>query len=146
MYKYLKNHKNDNHWISNDVWRKLKYGNFKPGRNNFHNNQDMNRPRDPMQRYNDIIKKYSHTGMIKSANKIPIIKPAIPNEHGMKRSDGFDRNRSQHSEWKSLDANVKRKLKKYGFSKSSEVNPAFISYITKKIEKKKLKKGIKNTL
>ena len=129
--------------ISNDVWRKLKYGNFKPGRNNFHNNQDMNRPRDPMQRYNDIIKKYSHTGTIKSANKIPKIKTQVMNnenvdvndEHGMKKS-----------EWKLLDKNVRRKLKKYGFTKSSEVNPAFVSYITKKIEKKKLKKSVKNTL
>ena len=55
--------------------------------------------------------------------------------HGMKRS-----------EWKSLDKNIRRKLKKYGFSKSSEVNPAFIAYITKKVEKKKLKKGTRNTL
>ena len=156
MYKYLKSHKNDNHGISNDIWKKLKYGNFRiKNNNNFHNNQDMNRPRDPMQRYNDIIRKYSHTGTIKSAMgaslpgrspvKIPKIKPAIPvdnnnenvedNSHGMKRS-----------EWKALDKNVRRKLKKYGFSKNSEVNPAFVSYITKKIEKKKLKKGVKSTL
>ena len=70
MYKYLKSHKNDNHGISNDIWKKLKYGNFRiKNNNNFHNNQDMNRPHDPMQRYNDIIRKYSHTGTIRRDRK-----------------------------------------------------------------------------
>ena len=84
-----------------------------------------------------MIKRYACTGTIKSANKIPKIKPAIPNDnieaHGL-------------STWKSLDINVKRKLKKYGFNKNSELNPTLIACITKKIEKKKLKKGVKNTL
>ena len=96
----------------------------------------MNRPRasikdlsaeDPMERYNDVIKRFASTGTIKSA---------INTTHGMKCS----------SEWKSLDANVKRKLKKYGFNKNSELNPTLIACITKKIEKKKLKKGVKSTL
>ena len=76
--------------------------------------------------------------------KIPKIKPAIPDvnventddtTHGMKRS-----------EWKALDKNVRRKLKKYGFSRFTEINPAFLEYITKKIDKKKLKKGVNNSL
>ena len=148
MYKYMKSHKNDGHGISNDVWRKLKYGNYRVKGNHFHNNQDMlrsqtisaqrNRPRDPMQRYNDIMNKYACTGTIKSANKIPIIKPAIPNDN-INTTHGL-------STWKSLDINVKRKLKKYGFNKNSELNPTLIACITKKIEKKKLKKGVKSTL
>lgn len=146
MYKYMKSHKNDGHGISNDVWRKLKYGNFRIKNNYFHSNQDMlrshaisaqgNRPRDPMERYNDVIKRFASTGTIKSA---------INTTHGMKCSSGCDQG-SQHSEWKSLDVNVKRKLKKYGFNKNSELNPTLIACITKKIEKKKLKKGVKSTL
>ena len=130
LYRYLKNHKNDNHGISNDIWRKLKYGNFKPNNKLFGKKIDYRYDlKKQMEKYNTIKNK---------------IKTAIPEEnnnqeaneaHGMKRS-----------EWKSLDKNIRRKLKKYGFSKSSEVNPAFIAYITKKVEKKKLKKGVKNTL
>ena len=88
--------------------------------------------------------------------KIPKIKPAIPdvninenvedNSHGQQSCTGAPLHGMKRSEWKALDKNVRRKLKKYGFSKNSEVNPAFVSYITKKIEKKKLKKGVKNTL
>ena len=98
-----------------------------------------------------MIKRYACTGTIKSANKIPKIKPAIPNDnieaHGLST-----RLRSKTSAdlsavtWKSLDINVKRKLKKYGFNKNSELNPTLIACITKKIEKKKLKKGVKNVL
>ena len=87
-----------------------------------------------------MIKRYACTGTIKSANK-------IPDEHGLST-----RLRSKTSAdlnavtWKSLDINVKRKLKKYGFNKNSELNPTLIACITKKIEKKKLKKGVKNVL
>ena len=141
LYKYLKSHKNDNHGISNDVWKKLKYGNFRR-RNNFHSNQDMNKLSDPKQKYNDIISKINS---IKKAN----------DEHG---ACGFDQ-RSQHSfgqrpqrgacdstnSWKSLDKLLRRKLKKYGFTRYSDINPAFIAYLTKKLQKKKLKKSAKNT-
>lgn len=129
LYKYLKSHKNDNHGISNDVWKKLKYGNFKR-RNNFHNNQDMNKLSDPKQKYNDIISKINS---IKKENKNNETNETN-DEHGMKRS-----------EWKSLDKLLRRKLKKYGFTRYSDINPAFIAYLTKKLQKKKLKKSAKNT-
>lgn len=119
LYKYLKSHKNDNHGISSDVWKKLKYGNFRR-RNNFHSNQDMNKLSNPMQKYNDIISK--------------INKPKPNDEHGIKRS-----------EWKSLDKLLRRKLKKYGFTGYSDINPEFIAYLSKKLQKKKLKKSAKNT-
>ena len=129
LYKYLKSHKNDNHGISNDVWKKLKYGNFKR-RNNFHNNQDMNKLSDPKQKYNDIISKINS---IKKENKSNETNETN-DEHGMKRS-----------EWKSLDKLLRRKLKKYGFTRYSDINPEFITYLTKKLQKKKLKKSAKNT-
>lgn len=148
MYKYLKSHKNDNHGISNDVWRKLKYGNFRIKRNNnFHNNQDMNRINNSMHRYNDIIKKYVNPEQIKTEVNIPKIKQAISEDninHGTCNTG--DSHGMPKSTWKSLDKNIRRKLKKYGFSRYTEINPAFIAYITKKVEKKKLKKGVKNTL
>ena len=143
MYKYLKSHKNDNHGITNDVWRKLKYGNFRIKRNgnNFHNNQDMNRINNSIQRYNDIFKKYVNPEQIKTEVNIPKIKQADINHGGCSTDHELT-----NSVWGSLDKNVRRKLKKCGFSKSSEINPAFISYITKKMEKKKLKKGVNNSL
>ena len=132
LYKYLKSHKNDGHGISNDIWRKLKYGNFRKNNNNI-----WGRKID--YRY-DLKKQMEKYNELKNKIKSQVIPEAPVNNtddttHGMKRS-----------EWKSLDKNIRRKLKKYGFSKSSEVNPAFIAYITKKVEKKKLKKGVKNTL
>ena len=138
LYKYLKSHKNDGHGISNDVWRKLKYGNFRKNNKASPGNPNIwGRKID--YRY-DLKKQMEKYNELKNKIKSQVIPEAPVNNtddttHGMKRS-----------EWKSLDKNIRRKLKKYGFSKSSEVNPAFISYITKKIEKKKLKKGIKNTL
>ena len=147
MYKYLKSHKNDGHGISNDVWKKLKYGNFRiKNNNNFHNNQDMNRPRDPMHRYNDIIKKYAWTGTIKSAMKIPKIKPAIPENKATPAEAENTEHGIPKSTWKAISKPVRRKLKKYGFSRFTEINPAFLEYITKKIDKKKLKKGVNNSL
>ena len=138
LYKYLKSHKNDNHGISSDVWKKLKYGNFKSfnRKNNFHSNQDMNKLSDPKQKYNDIISKINS---IKKANK--------PNdEHGACDSTNSIGQDMKRSEWKSLDKLLRRKLKKYGFTRNSDINPEFIAYLTKKLQKKKLKKGVKNVL
>ena len=137
LYKYLKSHKNDNHGISSDVWKKLKYGNFRR-RNNFHNNQDMNKLSDPKQKYNDIISKINS---IKKANK-PKSNENIKNNETNETNDGHGMKRS---EWKSLDKLLRRKLKKYRFTRYSDINPAFIAYLTKKLQKKKLKKSAKNT-
>ena len=100
-----------------------------------------------MQRYNDIIKKYVNPEQIKTEVNIPKIKQAISEDninHGTCNTG--DSHGMPKSTWKSLDKNIRRKLKKYGFSRYTEINPAFIAYITKKVEKKKLKKGVKNTL
>ena len=73
---------------------------------------------DPRSRYDHIISKYCSTGTIKSAN------------HG----------------WKSYDKNIRRKLKKMGYNKNSQISSSLIDYINKKIEKKRLKKGVKGSL
>ena len=90
----------------------------------------MNKLSDPKQKYNDIISKINS---IKKENKSNEINETNDG-HGMKRS-----------EWKSLDKLLRRKLKKYGFTRYSDINPAFIAYLTKKLQKKKLKKSAKNT-
>ena len=133
MYKYLKSHKNDNYGISNDVWRKLKYGNFRIApRRSPHNNKDMNKIYDLEDKYKDIFSKINKPRKVENTN---IAINNENNEHGLK-----------YSEWKSLDKMLRRKLKKYGFTRNSDINPAFIAYLTKKIQKKKLMKGARNTL
>ena len=72
----------------------------------------------PRSRYDQIINKYCSSGSIKSAN------------HG----------------WKSYDKNIRRKLKKMGYNKNSQISSSLIDYINKKIEKKRLKKGVKGSL
>ena len=135
LYKYLKNHKNDNHGISNDIWRKLKYGNFRKNNNNKLFGMKIDYRYDlkkQMEKYNELKNK------IKSQTTVPTVPEAnseVKTEHGMPKST-----------WKAISKPVRRKLKKYGFSRFTEINPAFLEYITKKVDKKKLKKGIKNSL
>ena len=76
------------------------------------------RVEDPKTRYDKIINKYCSSGTNNSAN------------HG----------------WKSYDKNIRRKLKKMGYNKNSQISSSLIDYINKKIEKKRLKKGVKGSL
>ena len=93
----------------------------------------MNKLSDPKQKYNDIISKINSSKKENKNNEINETNETNDG-HGMKRS-----------EWKSLDKLLRRKLKKYGFTRYSDINPAFIAYLTKKLQKKKLKKSAKNT-
>ena len=82
------------------------------------NHKYNNRVDDPKSRYDQIVSKYCSSGTIKSAN------------HG----------------WKSYDKNIRRKLKKMGYTKTSDISQSLIDYINKRIEKKRLKKGVKGSL
>ena len=138
LYKYLKNHKNDNHGISNDIWRKLKYGNFRVnkvspvGAKLFGKKIDYRYDlKKQIDKYNELKNKIKSQATVPENNKTEVNE----SEHGMPKST-----------WKAISKPVRRKLKKYGFSRFTEINPAFLEYITKKVDKKKLKKGVKNTL
>ena len=83
------------------------------------NHKYNNRVDDPKSRYDQIVSKYCSTGTIKS--------------------------RANHG-WKSYDKNIRRKLKKMGYTKTSDISQSLIDYINKRIEKKRLKKGVKGSL
>ena len=137
LYKYLKSHKNDGHGISNDVWRKLKYGNFRKNPNNNIWGRKIDYRYDlkkQMEKYNELKNKIK-SQVIPEAPVPENNNNEVNNEHGMPKST-----------WKAISKPVRRKLKKYGFSRFTEINPAFLEYITKKVDKKKLKKGVKNSL
>ena len=116
MYKYLKNGSHGS--INSSVWKKLKYGNHK-----YINDKVDDSPRS---RYDQIINKYCSSGTIKSSS-----------QHGLP---------TVGSGWKSYDKNIRRKLKKMGYNKNSQISSSLIDYINKKIEKKRLKKGVKGSL
>ena len=117
MYMYKYLKKSSHHGsISSSVWKRLRYGNHK-----YINDRVDDTPKS---RYDQIINKYCSSGTIKSAN-----------QHGLPTVG-----------WKSYDKNIRRKLKKMGYNKNSQISSSLIDYINKKIEKKRLKKGVKGSL
>ena len=137
MYKYMKEHKNENHGIPREVWRKLKYGNhtIKP----FKPIYDTAIPKPPLPLYSDINGKYrtakSKYKELKKKIKASSVTPAFTetptsavtnDEHG----------------WSKYTDYMKRKLRKMGYKEGDDVSHGTIEYLRKKYEKIKRKKGL----
>ena len=116
MYKYLKNGSQHGLPTVGSINSSV-WKKLKYGNHKYINDKVDDSPRS---RYDQIINKYCSSGTIKSSS------------HG--------------SGWKSYDKNIRRKLKKMGYNKNSQISSSLIDYINKKIEKKRLKKGVKGSL
>ena len=143
MYKYQKEHQNDGHGISKEVWRKLKYGNHNMRKpvpiapaNNLLNMTRYGPYSELGDRYKNMKTKYKEMKKkIKASSTTPAFtetptSDVVNDEHGMN--------------WSKLSEFVRKKLKKMGYKEGAQVEHGVIDYIQKKMDKKKRKKGLTN--
>ena len=139
MFKYQKEHENDGHGISKEIWRKLKYGNhtIKPFKPMYQT--AVPKPALPLyselgDRYKNMKTKYKEMKKkIKASSTTPAVTDtptsAVTNdEHG----------------WSKYTDYMKRKLRKMGYKEGDDVSHGTIEYLRKKYEKVKRKKGLQN--